>query len=84
MVNGEGEFVKVSVLAALVVPTAVLGNVRLATENMTGATPVPMRLTTCVPGAALSFSVTAPSMKPRVFGAKLIVNVQVAVYSLSC
>jgi hypothetical protein len=70
--------VKVTFIAALFLPTAALGNVRLEGVNVTGARLFPVRLTTCVPVEALSTSVIAPSMEPTVVGEKLTLTVHVA------
>jgi|ERR1700675_4794287 len=71
-------FVSVTVFPALVVPIAVDGKARDAAEKVTGAMPVPVRLTTCVPGVALSTIVTAPSIAPSASGVKVTLNWQEA------
>src|SRR4029077_7337739 len=78
MVSAVDELVKVTCITALVLPIAVLGNLRLGGENVTGVRPGPVRFTTCVPGGALSTREIAPSIEPTVLGEKLIVKVQVA------
>lgn len=78
MVKAVGELVKVTVFAALVLPTAVLANERLGGANVTGATPFPVRPATCVLGEALSTIVTAPSIEPTLLGEKLTLTVHVA------
>lgn len=78
IVSGVGELVNVTVRILLVLPMAVLGKERMAGVSVTGATPFPVRLTTCVPGVALSRRVMAPSMDPNALGEKLTVTVHVA------
>src|SRR4030081_2248668 len=78
IVRAVGELVKVTVIALLVEPIAVAGNVRLVGAKATGATALPVRLTTCVAGEALSTMVTAPSTEPTALGEKLTVKVHVA------
>jgi len=75
MVSAVGELVKVIVFAALVFPITVAGNLRLAGAIVTGATAFPVRFTSCVPGAALSTKVIAPSTLPTAVGEKLTVTV---------
>ena len=59
-------FVRVTVLAALVLPTATVPKFKLLEENVTGALPVPVRLTVCVP--ALSVIVRVPEAEPIAVG----------------
>ena len=54
--------VTVTVFAALVLPTASDPKLRLVDENVTGALPLPVRLTVCVP--ALSVIVRTPEAEP--------------------
>src|ERR1035438_10002311 len=56
--------VKVTVLAALVLPTAGAANARAAGETVAGAEPVPVRLTVCGLFVALSTNVSVPVMGP--------------------
>jgi hypothetical protein len=54
-------FFRTTVCAALVVPTVVLLNFRLAGETVTGAPPVPVKLTFCMVSlAALSVKIRSP------------------------
>ncbi len=64
--------VSVTDCAALVVPTAWLGNKRLAGERLTaGAVPVPLRLTVCGLLLALSVMVRTPVRVPVAVGVKV-------------
>ena len=60
-------FVKVTVLAELVSPTASVPKFKLVGERLTGALPLPVRFTVCVP--ALSVIVTTPEAEPTTTGA---------------
>jgi hypothetical protein len=64
----------------LVVPTACAGKVNEAGERLTTAVvaPVPVRLTVCVAGLALSVMVTAPALVPVAVGLKVTLRVQLA------
>jgi hypothetical protein len=64
----------------LVVPTACAGKVNEAGERLTAAVvaPVPVRLTVCVAGLALSVMVTAPVLVPVAVGLKVTLRVQLA------
>jgi hypothetical protein len=53
-------------LAALVLPTAAVPKARVLAERVTGALPVPVRLTVCVP--ALSVIVRVPEADPTAVG----------------
>ena len=67
--------VRVTVLAALVSPTAIEPRLRLLEESETGALPLPVRETDCVP--ALSEIVTEPETEPRADGENVTDTVQV-------
>jgi hypothetical protein len=71
-------FVNVIVCAAAVTPMVVLAKVRLAGESVTGATPVPERLTVCGLFAALSVNVNVPPAAPKAVGENVTPMVQVA------
>jgi hypothetical protein len=62
------------------VPTLCAGKVNEAGERLTTgvATPVPVRLTVCVAGLALSVMVTAPVLVPMAVGLKVTLRVQLA------
>jgi hypothetical protein len=61
------------------VPTGCAGKVKEAGERLTtGAVPVPVRLTVCVAGLALSVMVTAPVLVPAAVGLKVTLRVQLA------
>jgi hypothetical protein len=62
-------FVTVMVLAALVFATATLPKFKLVDERVTGALPLPVRLTVWVP--ALSVIVTVPEAEPTTVGANI-------------
>jgi hypothetical protein len=68
----------VTVFAALVVPTVALENVRLAGETVTGAEPVPVRLTVWGLSAALSLNVREPARAPVAVGENVTPTVHVA------
>ena len=61
-------FVNVTVLAALVLPTAKVPKLKVLDERVTDALPVPVRLTVCVP--ALSAMVRLPETEPMAVGVK--------------
>ena len=61
-------FVKVTVLAALMFPTATVPKLNELDEKVTGALPVPVRLTICVP--ALPAIVRDPEAEPTTVGVK--------------
>ena len=69
--------VSVTVLAELVVPTTVVLKLRLAAESVTGALPVPLRLTVCGLLIALSAKVSVPVAAPSAAGVKVTPTVQV-------
>jgi hypothetical protein len=61
------------------VPTSCAGKVKEAGERLTtGAVPVPVRLTVCVVGLALSVIVKAPVSEPTTVGVKVTLRVQLA------
>jgi hypothetical protein len=62
------------------VPTLCAGKVKEAGERLTTgvATPVPVRLTVCVAGLALSVMVTTPVLVPAAVGLKVTLRVQLA------
>jgi hypothetical protein len=62
------------------VPTACAGKVNEAGERLTTGvtTPVPVRLTVCVAGLALSVMVTTPVLVPAAVGLKITLRVQFA------
>jgi hypothetical protein len=69
----------VTVCALLLVPTACAGKVREAGERLTrGAVPVPVRLTVCVAGLALSVMVKVAVSEPARVGVKVTLRVQLA------
>ena len=78
IVKAASEFVEVTVFAEAVFPIAVLLKMRLGGESAAGATPFPVKLIICSPGATLSLIVIAPSMVPRVSGVDVTLMVQVA------
>ena len=61
-------------------PTCCAGKVKEVGERLTvgAATPVPVRLTVCVAGLALSVMVTAPVRVPAAVGLKVTLRVQLA------
>jgi len=62
------------------VPTGCAGKVKEAGERLTSgvATPVPVRLTVCVAGLALSVMVNEPLLEPLAVGVKVTLRVQLA------
>jgi hypothetical protein len=64
----------------LAVPTSCAGKVNEAGERRTTAAvaPVPVKLTVCVAGLALSVMVTAPVLVPVAVGLKVTLRVQLA------
>jgi hypothetical protein len=62
------------------VPTLCAGKVNEAGERLTTgvATPIPVRLTVCVAGLALSVMVTTPVLVPAAVGLKVTLRVQLA------
>jgi hypothetical protein len=60
------------------VPTACAGKINEPGESLTTAAdaPVPVRLTVCVAGLALSVMVTAPVLVPVAVGLKVTLSVQ--------
>src|SRR5271155_398441 len=67
-----------TVLAALVVPTFRLANVRLVGETVTGDEPVPVRVTVCGLFVASSANVSVPVEAPVAVGENVTPTVQVA------
>ena len=61
-------------------PTGCAGKVKEAGERLTSgvATPVPVRLTVCVAGLALSVMVNEPLLEPLAVGVKATPKVQLA------
>ena len=78
---------KVIILAGLVVPTSLLGNIALAGATLTGTTPVPDRATDCEPEEELLATVRAAMRLPRAEGVNvtliLHVNAGASVFGLS-
>ena len=70
-------FVRVTVLAVLVVPTGRSPKFRLGGEKTTGAIPVAERLTTLPPWAPVA-TVIAPLIVPKALGAKVTSMAQLA------
>jgi hypothetical protein len=74
--------VKVRLLVSLIVfelagtPTRELANIRFVGLRATGATPVPVRGTVCVPVPALSVSVSVPVRIPVTAGVKVALILQ--------
>ncbi len=66
-----------TLLAELVLPTAVVLKLRLLAESVTGAVPVPLRLTVCGLLIALSAKVSVPVAAPSAAGVKVTPTVQV-------
>jgi hypothetical protein len=61
------------------VPTGCAGKVKETGERLaTGAVPVPVRLTVCVAGLALSVMVKEPLLDPLAVGVKVTLRVQLA------
>jgi hypothetical protein len=72
-------FVKVTVCAALVVPTVCAANVRLVVERLAmGAVPVPERVTVCGLVVALSVIVIVPGWLPAAVGVNVTLMEQLA------
>jgi hypothetical protein len=65
-------------LAALVEPTAVVLKLKDVADSVTGALPVPLRLTVCGLLMALSAKVSVPVAAPSATGVKVTPTVQVA------
>ena len=57
-------------------PTAALGSVRLVGFTVSGASPVPVSLTSCGLVPALSLKVSAPVTAPRALGLNVTLTVQ--------
>jgi hypothetical protein len=57
-------------------PTTVLGSVRLVGLTVSGASPVPVSLTSCGLVPALSLKVSAPVTAPRALGLNVTLTVQ--------
>jgi len=76
--DDERWFVIVTVLAALVVPTAWLTNVSLAGARLMVAEPVPLKLTVCGLLSALSVNVSVPVCAPVAVGEKVTPTLHVA------
>jgi len=57
-------------------PTAALGSVRLVGLTVSGASPVPVSLTSCGLVPALSLKVSAPVTAPRLLGLNVTLTVQ--------
>jgi hypothetical protein len=66
----------VTVLAALVVPTSSLVNVKLVGETVTGAVPVPVRAIDCGLLEALSVTVSDAVALPKADGVNVTVILQ--------
>ena len=71
-------FVRVTVLVELVFPTVTVPKLSELAENVTGAVPVPLRLTVCGLLIALSAKVSVPVAAPAAAGVKLTPTVQLA------
>jgi negative regulator of sigma E activity len=72
-------FVRVTLCALLLLPTACAGKVKEVGERLTtGALPVPVRLTVCVAGLALSVMVMEPLRDPAALGVNVTLRVQLA------
>ena len=71
-------FVKVIVLAALVVPDAWLENVKIVGETVTGTEPVPFKVTVCGLLSALSVNVSEPLRAPVALGVNVTPTEQAA------
>ena len=69
---------KVTVLAVLVLPTATVLKLKLLVESVTGALPVPVRLTVCGLVIAVSVNVRTPAAEPRAVGVNVTPTVQLA------
>ena len=70
--------VRVTVLAALVAPTAIVPKVRLMGDSEIAVSPIPDRFTTRGDPAALSSTVISPEMLPETEGLKVAVMVHLA------
>lgn len=71
-------FVSVTVLAELVLPTVTVPRFKLPEENVTGALPVPVRLTVWGLFPASSVNVSVPVAVPVAMGENVTPTVQVA------
>ena len=71
-------FVNVTVFVELVLPAATVPKLRLAAESVTGAPPVPDKLTTCGLVTALSVNVSVPAAEPSDAGVNVTPTVQLA------
>lgn len=71
-------FFIVTVFAAAMEPTGSLPKAKLTGENVTGATPVPVRATICGEFDAVSLTVITPGMLPVVAGVNVTLMVHVA------
>jgi hypothetical protein len=60
------------------VPTCRAGKVKEVGERLNVATPVPVTLTVCVAGLALSVIVNVPLLEPVAVGLKVTLRVQLA------
>jgi hypothetical protein len=69
--------VRVTLFAELVLPTEVVLKLRLVLESVTGAVPVPLRLTVCGLLIALSVKLSMPVAAPIAGGEKVTPTVQV-------
>ena len=70
--------VRVTVFAALVLPTTTELKLKLLVETVTGALPVPLRFTTCGLVTALSVNVKLPVTAPISVGENVTPTVQLA------
>jgi hypothetical protein len=71
-------FVSVTLLAPLVLPTATVPKFKELEERVTGALPVPVRLTVCGLFRALSVNVSVPVTAPIAVGEKVTPTTQLA------
>jgi hypothetical protein len=69
-------FVTVTAFGELVLPTVSVPRFKLLLEKVTGALPVPVRLTVCVP--AVSLKVSVPVAAPTAMGEKVTPTLQLA------
>jgi hypothetical protein len=70
-------FVRVTLWGLLLVPTACAAKVKEVGERLAaGAVPIPVRLTVCVAGLALSAMVIAPLRDPLAVGVKVTLREQ--------
>jgi hypothetical protein len=76
-------FVKVTVLATLVVPTAKAANAKLAGDAVTGGEPVPISLTDCGLPTASSVNVRLPTALPVAAGENVTSTLQLARAAIS-